>query len=253
MREPLHQINLKFGFELTSTALSCPISCMLKVEILLEGGYRIHKLGEREGSYHESVLFTDFLTQLRKVTCHPYLFGRAVRLLSSIPPFALALNLDTLGNFRHIGTRHTVCNRRTYQELRKDGYPVQLDKLLASMKAKGSGVLIFNQICRVLDILENYCLLDNIVRFPLSPSPFHFRSLSLPLLRLRNRYDNLQLVRTEYCHIDGGTAHDDRISSIDEYNQPGSEKFILLLTTCTGGLSINLTTVDIVVLYDSDW
>lgn len=33
-----------------------------------------------------------------------------------------------------------------------------LDKLLASMKAKGSRVLIFSQMSRVLDILEDYCL-----------------------------------------------------------------------------------------------
>lgn len=57
----------------------------------------------------------------------------------------------------------------------------------------------------------------------------------------------------EYCRIDGGTAHEDRIASIDEYNKPGSDKFIFLLTTRAGGLGINLTTADIVVLYDSDW
>ena len=57
----------------------------------------------------------------------------------------------------------------------------------------------------------------------------------------------------EYCRIDGGTAHEDRIVAIDEYNKPGSEKFIFLLTTRAGGLGINLTTADIVVLYDSDW
>lgn len=57
----------------------------------------------------------------------------------------------------------------------------------------------------------------------------------------------------EYCRIDGGTAHDDRIAAIDEYNKPESEKFIFLLTTRAGGLGINLTTADIVVLYDSDW
>jgi SNF2 family DNA or RNA helicase len=58
---------------------------------------------------------------------------------------------------------------------------------------------------------------------------------------------------TEYCRIDGGTAHEDRIVAIDEYNKPDSEKFIFLLTTRAGGLGINLTTADIVVLYDSDW
>ena len=57
----------------------------------------------------------------------------------------------------------------------------------------------------------------------------------------------------EYCRIDGGTAHEDRIVAIDEYNKPGSEKFIFLLTTRAGGLGINLTTADVVVLYDSDW
>lgn len=57
----------------------------------------------------------------------------------------------------------------------------------------------------------------------------------------------------EYCRIDGSTAHEDRIAAIDDYNRPGSEKFIFLLTTRAGGLGINLTTADIVVLYDSDW
>ena len=33
-----------------------------------------------------------------------------------------------------------------------------LNKLLASMKEKGSRVLIFSQMSRVLDILEDYCL-----------------------------------------------------------------------------------------------
>lgn len=33
-----------------------------------------------------------------------------------------------------------------------------LDKLLKAMKAKGSRVLIFSQMSRVLDILEDFCL-----------------------------------------------------------------------------------------------
>jgi len=57
----------------------------------------------------------------------------------------------------------------------------------------------------------------------------------------------------QYCRIDGSTAHEDRIAAIDEYNKPGSEKFLFLLTTRAGGLGINLTSADIVVLFDSDW
>lgn len=94
-----------------------------------------------------------------------------------------------------------------------------LDKLLKNMKEKGSRVLIFSQMSRVLDILEDYCL---------------FRGY-------------------KYCRIDGGTDHDSRTRAIDDYNSPDSDKFIFLLTTRAGGLGINLVTADIVVLFDSDW
>ncbi|KZW00246.1 hypothetical protein EXIGLDRAFT_639641 [Exidia glandulosa HHB12029] len=144
--------------------------------------------GKKEGKTR----LMNIVMQLRKVTCHPYLFDGA----EPGPPY-------TTGE-------HLVEN---------SGKMVILDKLLKTMKAKGSRVLIFSQMSRVLDILEDYCL---------------FREY-------------------KYCRIDGGTAHEDRISSIDEYNKPGSEKFIFLLTTRAGGLGINLTTADIVVLYDSDW
>ncbi|KAF4567505.1 hypothetical protein EYR40_006508 [Pleurotus pulmonarius] len=144
--------------------------------------------GKKEGKTR----LMNVVMQLRKVTCHPYLFDGA----EPGPPYTT--------------DEHLIEN---------SGKMVILDKLLKSMKAKGSRVLIFSQMSRVLDILEDYCL---------------FRGY-------------------KYCRIDGGTAHDDRIAAIDEYNKPGSEKFIFLLTTRAGGLGINLTTADIVVLYDSDW
>lgn len=115
-----------------------------------------------------------------------------------------------------------------------------LDKLLKAMKAKGSRVLIFSQMSRVLDILEDYCLFREYRKLT-SPS----RALTcLKLTRHRH---------SEYCRLDGGTAHEDRMEQIDAYNQPGSEKFIFLLTTRAGGLGINLVSADVVVLYDSDW
>ena len=43
------------------------------------------------------------------------------------------------------------------------------------------------------------------------------------------------------------------MEAIDAYNKPDSKKFVFLLTTRAGGLGINLTSADIVVLYDSDW
>ncbi|KAI0814754.1 SNF2 family DNA-dependent ATPase [Irpex lacteus] len=144
--------------------------------------------GRKEGKTR----LMNMVMQLRKVTCHPYLFDGA----EPGPPYTT--------------DEHLVENC---------GKMVVLDKLLKSRKAKGSRVLIFSQMSRMLDILEDYCL---------------FRGY-------------------KYCRIDGGTAHEDRIVAIDEYNKPDSEKFIFLLTTRAGGLGINLTTADVVVLYDSDW
>ena len=77
-----------------------------------------------------------------------------------------------------------------------------IDKLLPKLKETGSRVLIFTQMTRILDILEDYCW---------------FR-------------------KWNYCRIDGQTAHEDRDRQIQEYNAEGSEKFIFMLSTRAGGL-----------------
>ena len=94
-----------------------------------------------------------------------------------------------------------------------------LDKLLRRLKEKGSRVLIFSQMTRLLDILEDY---------------------------LTYRDYN-------YCRIDGSTSAEEREESMDAFNAPNSELFCFLLSTRAGGLGINLATADTVILYDSDW
>ncbi|KAI8561579.1 hypothetical protein RHMOL_Rhmol04G0351200 [Rhododendron molle] len=130
--------------------------------------------------------------QLRKCSNHPYLFQGA----EPGPPY-------TTGE-------HLISNA---------GKMVLLDKLLPKLKERDSRVLIFSQMTRLLDILEDYLM-----------------------------YRGYQ-----YCRIDGNTGGEDRDASIDTFNKPGSEKFVFLLSTRAGGLGINLATADVVVLYDSDW
>ncbi len=134
----------------------------------------------------------NMVMQLRKCCNHPYLFQGA----EPGPPF--------------FTDEHLVEN---------SGKMVLLDKLLKKLKEKGSRVLIFSQMTRLLDILEDYLI---------------FR-------------------RYKYCRIDGNTDGETREDMIDSYNAPGSEKFVFLLSTRAGGLGINLTTADTVVIYDSDW
>jgi hypothetical protein len=99
------------------------------------------------------------------------------------------------------------------------GKMIVLDKLLAHLFAKGSRVLIFSQMTRTLDIIDDYMI---------------YRGY-------------------KYCRIDGNTAQEKREEQMHEFNAEGSEKFCFLLSTRAGGLGINLYTADIVILYDSDW
>merc|ERR1719160_1493723 len=134
----------------------------------------------------------NIVMQLRKCCNHPYLFQGA----EPGPPFTTDMHL-----------------------IENSGKMVLLDKLLPKLQARDSRVLIFSQMTRLLDILEDYCL---------------FRGF-------------------KYCRIDGSTDGVVRQEAIDAYNCEGSEKFIFLLSTRAGGLGINLATADTVILYDSDW
>lgn len=144
------------------------------------------------GNKESKTRLLNIVMQLRKCCNHPYLFEGA----EPGPPYTT--------------DEHLVTNAAKM---------VMLDKLLKRMKAQGSRVLIFSQMSRVLDIMEDYSVMRDY----------------------------------KYCRIDGSTAHEDRIQAIDDYNKEGSEKFLFLLTTRAGGLGINLTSADIVVLFDSDW
>ncbi|KAL8515572.1 hypothetical protein ACS0TY_014310 [Phlomoides rotata] len=130
--------------------------------------------------------------QLRKCCNHPYLFQGA----EPGPPYTTGVHL-----------------------IENAGKMVLLDKLLPKLKERDSRVLIFSQMTRLLDILEDYLM---------------FRGYL-------------------YCRIDGNTGGEDRDASIEGFNKPGSEKFVFLLSTRAGGLGINLATADVVILYDSDW
>lgn len=77
---------------------------------------------------------------------------------------------------------------------------VLLDRLLPKLQERESRVLIFSQMTRLLDVLEDYCL---------------YRGY-------------------KYCRIDGNTSGEDREAAIEAYNAPGSEKFIFLLSTRAG-------------------
>jgi len=99
------------------------------------------------------------------------------------------------------------------------GKLVLLDKLLPKLRSDGHRVLVFSQFVMVLDILNDYFLYRG----------FNFE------------------------RIDGGVHGKDRQLAIDRFSAPGSKSFIFMLSTRAGGVGINLTAADRVIIFDSDW
>lgn len=146
------------------------------VKVLRKDAHELNKLGGPE-----RVRLLNVLMQLRKVCNHPYLFDGA----EPGPPY--------------IDGPHLWEN---------SGKMMLLHKLLIKLKERGSRVLIFSQMTRVLDILEDY----------------------------------MRFIGYEYCRIDGNTSGEIRDSQMNEFNADDSSKFCFLLSTRAGGLGINLQT-----------
>lgn len=103
--------------------------------------------------------------------------------------------------------------------LNSSGKMVLLDKLLPKLRAQGHKVLLFSQMVRMLDIIQDYLSLKGYL----------------------------------FERIDGGVKIGDRQAAIERFSAPGSDRFIFLICTRAGGVGINLTAADTVIIYDSDW
>uniref|UniRef100_A0A452TDI4 Proliferation-associated SNF2-like protein n=1 Tax=Ursus maritimus TaxID=29073 RepID=A0A452TDI4_URSMA len=93
-----------------------------------------------------------------------------------------------------------------------------LDRMLPELKARGHKVLLFSQMTRMLDILMDYC---------------HFRNFN-------------------FSRLDGSMSYSEREKNMHSFNTD-PDVFIFLVSTRAGGLGINLTAADTVIIYDSDW
>ncbi len=65
--------------------------------------------------------------------------------------------------------------------------------------------------------------------------------------------DYLTYKKWNFCRIDGSTDLTERETQIENFSDPNSKFFVFLLSTRAGGLGINLTVADTVIIFDSDW
>ncbi|XP_046701763.1 LOW QUALITY PROTEIN: chromodomain-helicase-DNA-binding protein 6 [Silurus meridionalis] len=144
------------------------------------------------------------MMELRKCCNHPYLItGAEEKILDSFrkthnpdaPDFQLQAMIQAAGKL------------------------VLIDKLLPKLIAGGHKVLVFSQMVRCLDILEDYLI--------------------------QRRYT--------YERIDGRVRGNLRQAAIDRFCKVDSDRFVFLLCTRAGGLGINLTAADTCIIFDSDW
>lgn len=76
--------------------------------------------------------------------------------------------------------------------------------------------------------------------------------LMLELLIVANTNDH-RCRRYPFERLDGRIRGNLRQAAIDRFCKPESDRFVFLLCTKAGGLGINLTAADTVIIYDSDW
>ncbi|XP_072888157.1 chromodomain-helicase-DNA-binding protein 5 isoform X1 [Hemitrygon akajei] len=152
-------------------------------------------LNSKGGGNQVSLL--NIMMDLKKCCNHPYLFPVA------------AVEAPVLPNGSYDGN----------SLVKSSGKLILLQKMLRKLHSQGHRVLIFSQMTKMLDLLEDFL-----------------------------EYDGYK-----YERIDGSITGNQRQEAIDRFNAPGAQQFCFLLSTRAGGLGINLATADTVVIYDSDW
>ncbi|KAL4254551.1 Swr1 complex component [Abortiporus biennis] len=134
------------------------------------------------------------LMQLRKICQHPFLFESVE---DKINPGGL---IDE-------------------KLIRTSGKIELLSRILPKFFVTGHRVLIFFQMTKVMDIMEDF----------------------------------LKMMGWKYLRLDGGTKTEDRAGHVQMFNAKDSEYKVFILSTRAGGLGLNLQTADTVVIFDSDW
>uniref|UniRef100_A0A8C7MDJ9 Chromodomain helicase DNA binding protein 4a n=1 Tax=Oncorhynchus kisutch TaxID=8019 RepID=A0A8C7MDJ9_ONCKI len=152
-------------------------------------------LNTRSGGNQVSLL--NVVMDLKKCCNHPYLFPVA------------AMEAPKMPNGMYDGSALT----------KSAGKLTLLQKMMRKLKDGGHRVLIFSQMTKMLDLLEDF----------------------------------LENEGYKYERIDGSITGGMRQEAIDRFNAPGAVQFAFLLSTRAGGLGINLATADTVIIYDSDW
>ncbi|KAF4676627.1 choline dehydrogenase 7 [Perkinsus chesapeaki] len=174
------------------------------------------------GGIIDTSQYKNICMQLRKCLAHPYL-------------------LDNVEE-EHIRAANENSNISSHDELvmksliEMSGKMVFIDKLLPRLIETKQKALIFSQMTRALDVIEDYLLYKG----------YKYE-------RLDGNVSGVE--RQEAIDRFNATPYDDNNNGVGGMGgaSQASQPWVFLLSTRAGGVGINLTAANVVIIYDSDW
>ena len=155
------------------------------------------------------------ISVLRKVCNHPDLLLDPYQRVSVVLLSYMFIQLIPIILFVH----QLILQDATYGAISKSGKMIVLQQVLRIWNKEKHRVLLFSQGTQMLDILEAFVKAEGY----------------------------------SYARMDGTTPVRQRTGMISSFNAKNSKTFVFLLTTRVGGVGINLTGADRLILFDPDW
>ncbi|KAI3385642.1 hypothetical protein SNEBB_000050, partial [Seison nebaliae] len=176
---------------------------------------------------YERLLEDEFTHNTMQKLKFPFRTFMQMRFLCNHPDIFLRCKDDSkeydkfMKNLMKLRKGEINVNSSDYGKIRKSGKMSILKKLLKHFHQFNHKVLLFSQSIRMLDIIENF-LLEH------SPIPYKYR------------------------RMDGDTSAKNRPRIVEEFNL-NKNIFLFLLSTKVGGIGLNLTGADRIIIFDPDW
>ncbi|EGZ09411.1 hypothetical protein PHYSODRAFT_318176 [Phytophthora sojae] len=128
---------------------------------------------------------------------------------------AFGSDLDVVGGVNQVSSFQEMCAIST----KTCGKMIVLEKLLAVWKKRKERTLIFSRSTRMLDIIQLFLITK----------------------------------ATRYSRLDGNTKVEERLQMVNDFNNPGSNTTVFLISTRAGGVGLNLQSATNVVIFDPSW
>ncbi|KAK9839162.1 hypothetical protein WJX74_010778 [Apatococcus lobatus] len=138
---------------------------------------------------------------------------------NSMMELRVICNHPLISRLHQDGCEESLPRSNPTAEVQLCGKMQMLDRILVRLHRARHKVLLFSTMTRALDVIEDY---------------LEWRGFS-------------------WLRLDGGTSSADRGDLVNDFSNPGSDKFIFLLSVRAGGVGLNLQAADTVIMYDTDW